>query len=432
MVVTPGPDRRDARTVTRRFFAGESGLLLAAVLLVAVNLRGAIAAVSPVLPRLRDELSLSPTSAGLLTTLPVLCFALAAPGVTWLVRRTGLRSAVLLGCLAIAAATVVRVLGGPMLLLIGTLVAGVAMTVGNVCVPVAVKSGFGRHAGTVTGLYTASLAGGAAATAALAAPLAQWWGWRAGLAIWAVLALAAAGVWWAATRRRATPPRGTTPDTPADDLQHGPTTPGGNRARVWRDPVAWAVTLFLGLQSVCYYSVTTWLPTLLVDDAGLDLATAGAAMSVFQVVGIAGSLTIPLLVRRRPSQSGLGALIGGGWLLTLTGLFAAPSAWLLWGVIGGLVQGAGLSFVFTVLILRAHDSAVATTLSGMSQLIGYAIGAAGPAVVGALYGMTHAWTVPLVFLLMVAAAQGVAGVVAGRDHTVGAPREPDTAETPAR
>jgi len=393
---------------------GGRGQLLA-VLLVALNLRGAIAAVSPVLPAIRADLSLSAAAAGLLTTLPVLCFAAAAPAAAWLARRTTVERSILIGCLAIAAGTLLRTLGGTVLLMTGTLAIGVAMTLGNVLVPVVVKRDFHSRASTVTGLYTAALAGGAAASAALTAPIAAAWGWRTGLAVWALLALGAAVVWGVAVdHRRDDVPRNSDHATTAR-----PPAASGRSSGLWRQQVAWAVALFLGFQSVCYYSVTAWLPTLLVDTVGVDLATAGLAMSVFQILGIGGTLLVPLLVHRRPAQSGLGLAIAAGWVVTVSGLLAAPSLWWVWVTVGGVAQGAGISFAFTVLVLRARDTAAARSLSSMSQLIGYSLGAAGPFVVGWLYGVTEAWVLPLVVLVTVAACQGLAGFAAGRDRTVG-------------
>ncbi|MGH3386768.1 MAG: MFS transporter, partial [Nocardioidaceae bacterium] len=126
-------------------------LLFAAVLLVAFNLRGSIAVVAPLLPQIRADLSLSATTAGLLTTLPVLCFAAAAPASTWLARRSGLETAIFAGCLAIALGTVLRTLGGTAVLMAGTLVIGLGMTLGNVLVPVAIKRDFPARAGKLTG-----------------------------------------------------------------------------------------------------------------------------------------------------------------------------------------------------------------------------------------------------------------------------------------
>jgi MFS transporter, CP family, cyanate transporter len=409
--------------VRRSPAATSSGLLLVAVLLVSLNLRGAIAAVAPVLPQIRTDLTLSATTAGLLTTLPVLCFAGASPVSAWFARRTGLESAILIGCVGIAVGTVLRVLGGTPLLLLGTLVVGVAMTIGNVVVPVVVKRDFPFHAGRVTGLYTAALAAGAALTAALTAPIAAQWGWRVGLSVWSVLVLAAAAVWFVATR----------------DLRAGASVPGlrPTRAsaaladeqrppapRLWNSPIAWAVALFLGCQSFAYFSVTAWLPTMLVARSGLDIATAGVGMSLFQLVGIGGTLLIPVLAGLRPRQGWLAVCVSCCWVTFVAGLLLWPQAWVAWTLVGGVAQGSGISFAFTVLVLRAHDAPAAHSLSSMTQLVAYTLGAAGPAVVGALYQATNAWTAPLAVLVGVTALLAGLGLVAGRDTTVG--------ETPVR
>jgi CP family cyanate transporter-like MFS transporter len=384
-------------------------LALVAVLMVGLNLRGAIAAVSPVLADIRAELGLTPSAAGLLTTLPVLCFAAVAPASAWAGRRVGARRAVLLGLLALAAGTVLRVLGGVWLLVAGTVVVGAAMTVGNVLLPVLVKRDFGSGAGPITGLYTAALAGGAALTAALTAPAAQLWGWRAALAGWAVLALGTAVVWQVAGRRA--PRAGDVPPPPPA---------AGTGVRVWRHPVAWAATLLLGTQSIAYYSTTAWLPTLLTEDAGTTVATAALAASLFQVLGIPAALAVPALVGRRPGQTWLALAVALAWGVLFAGLLLAPSAWPAWVVAGGLAQGAGISLAFTVLVLRAADADVVRRLSSMSQLVAYTMGAAGPFAVGALYAAGGGWTLPL--LLMVAASVGMAvsGWLAGRPVLIGA------------
>jgi CP family cyanate transporter-like MFS transporter len=389
-------------------------LLLVAVLLVGLNLRGAMAAVSPVLPQIRSDLSLSSPVAGLLTTLPVLCFAAVAPLAEWFGRRTGVERAIGVACLLIGAATLLRSLGGAGLLLTGTLLIGAAITVGNVLLPVVIKRHFAARAGTVTGVYTAALCGGAAATAALTAPLAGLVGWRWALAAWALLALAAVAVWQVAVGRFHGSVAGSAAMGPPDTSAHQ-----GTAASPWRHPVAWAVAVYLGTQSVSYYSVTAWLPTLLVEELRLDLELAGLAMSTFQVLGIPGTLLIPALVGRRLGQGWLACLVAGGWAVMIAGLLLWPAAWPVWTVVGGFAQGAGISLAFTVLVLRSHDPAMARRLSGMSQLVGYTLGAAGPVVVGTLNQATGGWTAPLALLLAVTACMGIAGVVAGRPISIG-------------
>lgn len=374
-------------------------LLLTAVILVAINLRGPIAAVSPVLPELRATLRLGSGSASLLTSIPVLCFSIAAPAASLLASRTGLERAISISLAGIALGTVVRSLDGPPAMLAGTIVIGVAITVGNVVIPVVIKRDFPDRLGAVTGLYTAALAGGAALTAALTAPIAAVSGWRLALGVWIGIAVVAWCAWAAA-------------------LPAGPGTASrreGSRARdVWRHPVAWALVLFLGCQSTLYYSMTAWLPTILVDDAGTSSATGGAAMSLFQLTGIVTTLIIPPVATRLAGQRGLALLVAALWLLALSGLLLLPSAWPLWSVVGGFAQGAGISLAFTLVILRARRTASVAALSGLVQGFGYAMGASGPLVMGVLVDVTGDWSVPLFSLLGLAAVLGAAGLAAGR------------------
>ena len=381
------------------------------MLLVALTLRGAVAAVSPVLPQLRGDLGMSATAAGLLTTLPVLCYALAAPPAALLGRRLGAGRAVLASLLVLAAATVARVAGPAWVLLAGTLVVGMAMTVGNVLVPAVLKRDFPAHAHGVTGLYTAALVGGAALTAALTAPLADAvGGWRAALALWAALAVVAMVAWHVGVVRH-------------EDGGGGLPDAGGHGRAVARSPVAWAVAVLLAGQSFLYFSVTAWLPTMLVQRTGVSLHTAGVAMSVFQVLGVLGTLVVPLVVGRRPGQSALGAAVALGWAVTVVGLLLAPGAWAVWAVTGGLAQGAGLALTMTLVVLRSATSDVARDVSAMVQLVGYAVGATGAVVVGLLLEVTGGWTAPLLVLLAAAGVTAVGGIAGGRPTLV-QPAEP--------
>jgi CP family cyanate transporter-like MFS transporter len=383
-----------------------TGMLLAGVLLAGLNLRLSIAAVSPVLPEIRADLHLSATVAGLLTTLPVLCFAAFAPVASWFGRRVGAERAVLAGLVLLGAATALRVLDGAPVLLAGTVLLGAAMAVGNVLLPPVVKRDFGPRAGTVTGLYTGTFTIGAAATAALTAPLAAVWGWRAALSCWAVLAVVAVVVWALAIRGD----REVAVSRPAD---------AGGGPRVWRSRLAWAVSGALMLQTGLYYAITAWLPSLLVDELGRGGAAAGAsAGSLFQILGIPGTLIIPLVVRRTTSQRGLGLTVAAGWGVLVVGLLVAPAAWPVWAVVGGVAQGAGLALAFTLVVLRSADEHEARQLSGMGQLVGYGGGALAPLAVGALYAVGGSWTLPLCFLVVLVVVQAGVLLAAGRPGTL--------------
>ncbi|MFK5634107.1 MFS transporter [Ornithinimicrobium sp. LYQ103] len=258
--------------------------------------------------------------------------------------------------------------------------------------------------------------GGAALAAALTAPLSEPAGWRVGLAAWVVLPVLALLVWWPGV---VVPERTTTAGAPGRPTAraHPAGAPHTSRS-VWRQPMAWAVALTLGFQSALYYSLTSWLPTLLREDLGLAREAAGTAMSVFQLLAIPSTLVVPVLCRRGTSQSWLGALVALGWAVMVVGLLEVPQWWLLWCVVGAFAQGSGISLAFTLAVLRARDAETVRGLSGMSQLIGYGLGAAGPIVLGAVSATTGSWDVPLLVLLVLSGGLLLSAAVAGRDRDI--------------
>jgi CP family cyanate transporter-like MFS transporter len=272
-----------------------------------------------------------------------------------------------------------------------------------VLIPAVVKQRFPGRVGTVTGIYTAALIGGAAVTAAASVPLAGVVGWRLGLGVWALLAAAAACVWMAAGRSR-----GTAAATAAELV------PDAARGAVWRHRTAWAIAVFFGTQSMIYFAMTAWLPSLLIDTAGLDRRAAGVGLSVFQLAGIAGTLVAPPLATRMRRQRALTVGLAVLAALSLAGLLEAPPAWPLWAAAGGLAVGAALATATTLIVLRTRHAAATRRLSAMAQTVAYAIAAAGPVVVGGLYGATGSWTAPLIVLIAVAGVMAAAGAVSGR------------------
>jgi CP family cyanate transporter-like MFS transporter len=376
---------------------------LLGVVLVALNLRPAIAALSPVLPDVRIDLGLSRGAAGLLTALPVLCFGALAPAVVVLGRRLGSERAILLGMLALVAGIALRSGGGVILVFAGTLVLGAAITVGNVLVPGLVKQYFPDNAGAVTGLYTAALTGGAALAAGLAAPVRDGLGlsWEPALLLWCLPALVAALVWTPQLRRR-----------------HAPAvipTYGG----VWCSPVAWALAVFMGAQALTFYAVLAWLPTLL-QERGVSSTDAGWALAVYNLVGMGTSLVLPALATRRRDQLPYALLICLAWVVGLVGLAAAPGMHLVWAVVTGLAQGAGIALALTLIVVRARTPNVARQLSGMVQGVGYLLAASGPFLAGALRDSSGGWTAPLAALVAVVGVMAAAAALgAARDHVVG-------------
>jgi CP family cyanate transporter-like MFS transporter len=375
-------------------------LLVAAIVVVALNQRPAVVAVAPVLGDLRADTGLSSALGGLLTTLPVLCFGAFAPLAPRLARRIGLETAVAASLVLLAAGIALRLLTPVALLYAGSLVAGAAIAVANVLMPAYVKREFTRP-GAVMGAYSASLNIGAAAAAGLTVPigLVLGAGWRIALASWLALALAALALWLPVAGVRGTR---SAPDT-------------GGSWSLLRQPLARSVTAFLGLQSVQFYSVSAWLPSLLAD-AGVPVGRGGLLLAVSNVVGAAGALLAPAAAGRMRTQRPLVVAVLCAFVVGLGGLLLSPgSGTVVWVAFFGLAQGSGFALGLTLIVLRSPTPLVAARLGGVAQCVGYLVAASGPVVLGALHDATGAWHWPIALLLAVLLPMAWAGWGASRD-----------------
>jgi CP family cyanate transporter-like MFS transporter len=387
--------------VRARAYPRHLALLAGAILFTALNLRTAIASVPPLLGEIRDSVPLSATAAGVLTTLPVICMAVGSPLAPPLARRIGTEAAITTLSLTVAAGILLRLVDGIVPLFAGTIVAGLGIALGNVLVPSLIKRDFPHRVGPMTGGYTMAISTSGAIAAALTVPAedAIGRGWQWGLVVWAIPAVAAALIWIPWITRHDTVPR---PDI----------------ASLWRSRLAWQVTIYMGLQSLLFYSALSWLPTLLRDE-GIDREAAGALLSVMLLAGVPTCLLVPVFaVRGRDQRPAVAAMLALA-VLGLTGLLTAPNAVpALWAALLGFSQGGLLALAFLFFALRTPDQQHAAELSAMAQSVGYLVAAAGPLIVGVLRDVTDGWTAPLVFLLVVLVPLLAAGFAAGRSQMV--------------
>jgi CP family cyanate transporter-like MFS transporter len=384
------------------------GVWLAVILLVsALNLRMAVAALSPVLNTVQRDTGLSSALAGLLSTLPVICFGLFALATPKLIRRFGMERLLVLAMIVITTGIALRVLPPLAALFAGTAVLGAGIAVGNVLVPGLIKQDFASKAGLMTGLYSVSLFVGAALTAGLTVPVmhATGLGWRPAIALWGGVAVLAVVL--------LSPHAARHPRAPGSDAaQHRP-------QGLWKDPLAWMVTGFMGLQSLGYYSIVAWIPTLL-QDHGMSAGQAGWMLSYSSFPGLAMALITPLVIRgrsRRAAALVVAAVVACG--IGYVGLIIAPvSLAYLWLTLLGAGQGMAISLALSFIIARAPDVHHTAHLSTMAQSAGYLIASAGPVGIGALHDVTGGWTVPMLTLTAILIPVLIAGLGASRDRHI--------------
>jgi CP family cyanate transporter-like MFS transporter len=378
-------------------------MIVIALIFVALNLRPALSSLAPVLPEVMQSLAMSTTTASILTMAPVLCLGLFGFITPRLESRFGPERTVIGALLLLAAGIGLRGVHDFASLFIGTLLAGAGIGIAGVLLPGLVKRDFPHKASFMTGVYTMALCAGAAIATALTVPMSHWFGgWPAALAFWALPALAAALFWLPQTRQK--------------HQTHRP--PAYRVAGLWRDPLAWQVTLFMGLQSSLAYAVFGWLAPIL-RERGLDPVVAGYVVSVSIMVQVVSALIAPSIAARRSAQSGAVVLI---LLVTMTGLLGclyAPlaSVWL-WAVVLGLGQGGSFAIALALLVLRAPDARVATYLSGMAQSVGYTIASMGPLLAGLLRDWAGSWAATGPLFVMICLLAGAAGFGAGRARYV--------------
>jgi CP family cyanate transporter-like MFS transporter len=378
-------------------------LLVAGIILAALNLRPAIAGVSPLLGEIMADLDLTPAAGGLITTIMVVCLGVVAPAAPVLVRRWGLDRTVLAGLIVLTAGALLRSVDGLTALYAGAAVVGAAIAVLNVLMPALVKHHFPGHTGPLTGVYVTALVLGATAGAGLSIPVEQaiGQGWRPAAAATALLSAVAAVLWLPQALDRTRPP-----------------APQRRLVTLLRDRVTWYVTGFMGLQSLTFYVVLAWLPTVFTD-AGLEAERAGYLLALSSLVQIATTLSVPVLASRAATQSGF---VVAAAVLTIVGylgvlLFPATASWV-WAVLLGLGQGASIALALLLIALRSPDPVTATALSAVAQSFGYVLAASGPVLVGLLLQASGGWTAPLTLVIGVLVAQLAVGALAGRSRLV--------------
>ena len=377
-------------------------VLAVSLVLISLNLRTLFPSLAAVMPEVRAGTGATPATASVLTTAPVLCLGLFAVAAPALARRFGTERVILALLLALAVGTGLRGFGSVPALLAGSVLTGAAIAIVNVLLPGLVKRDFPDHIAVMTGLYSMALCAGAAAAAALTIPLERKLGgdWAAAMAWWGLPALVAAFL-WAPQALQARPASG------RNEIQ---------ARSLLREPLAWQVTFFMGLQSAMAYCIFGWFAPLL-RSRGLDPAVAGYVVFFSVLMQTLSCLVSPSLATRGKDQRamslGLVVLATAGFLGCL---FAPLSTVWLWAGLQGLGQGGLISVALTVIVLRSPDAATAARLSSMAQSVGYTLAAFGPLIMGIIFTSTGRAEATAIPVLVLGAGCAAAAWGAGRDR----------------
>jgi CP family cyanate transporter-like MFS transporter len=381
---------------------GAGLLLFVSVVAVGLQLRPAVATVPPLLDVLRERNGLAFGGAILLTTLPVVCFGLTAALAPAVDRRWGAERGILWCLVLLGGGLVFRAaVPGVVALLAGTAVAAAAIGVLHVLLPALFKRRAPEAVAALTTAMSVTIGVGAAVSATLVVPAWQELSLGVALGLWGAVAFVVAGLWLPQSRSRAVA-------VPAASA-------GGS---LYRDGLAWQVTLYFGLQSVAYYALLSWLPTYF-QERDLGRTAAGVSLAVLALAGVAGSLLAKPLAARLPDQRPAAVVGGVLGLAGLAGVQLLPDGLAL-GAVALLGVGLGMALNTSLLLttLRAGDPPTAARLSGMAQTVGYLMAALGPFAFGGLRAVTGGWTVPLLLLGLVLVGDLLAGLAAGRAKTV--------------
>ncbi|WP_145036489.1 MFS transporter [Paenibacillus sp. Y412MC10] len=385
------------------------GLIILGIIVIAANLRTPLTSVGPLVSFIRDDVHISNTLAGLITTVPLLAFALLSPLVPKLGRRYGVERIILIALIFLTVGIVIRSLSGAVNLFIGTAVLGFAIAICNVLLPSIIKRDFSNKIGSMTGVYSISMNLCGAIASGISVPLAMNAGlkWQGALGIWGILSFVSILCWLPQLRNQANQTAKTSQKMVSNDVN------------VWRSPLAWQVTLFMGIQSMVFYVLIAWLPEIL-KQQGIDSNQSGWFLSIMQLAMLPFTFIVPVIAGRMSSQR---LLVVITTVLLLTGtlglLYGSSNVILLWIIILGIGGGFAFSLAMMFFGLRTDNAHQAAELSGMAQSVGYLLAAIGPALIGYLHDATNSWNLPLFILLGASVLLFLVGIGAASNRVVG-------------
>ncbi|WP_371811563.1 CynX/NimT family MFS transporter [Sporosarcina sp. Te-1] len=384
-------------------------IMIVGIVFIAANLRAPLTSVGPIVGLIKDEMNISNTSAGMVTTLPLLAFALFSPIVPKLGQKFGVERIILGSVVFLTVGIVIRSLSGATTLYIGTAILGLAISVGNVLLPGLIKREFPERIGLMTGVYSISmnLFGAIASGVSVPIALGMGFGWKGALGIWGILSFISILFWLPQMKHRIVK-RETVHKKTAD-----------SHVNLWGSALAWQITLFMGLQSMIFYVLVAWLPEIL-KQQGLSSSQSGLMLSVMLLALLPFTFIVPVIAGRMSGQRSLVTITAFLFVIGTFGLlYGSSNLIILWIIALGIGGGFAFSLSMMFFGLRTRNAQQAAELSGMAQSIGYLLAAIGPTLFGFIHDATNSWTIPLLILIGASVLLFIFGLGAARDRYLG-------------
>ncbi|UED78221.1 MFS transporter [Lysinibacillus sp. CD3-6] len=385
-----------------------SWLLLIGIILVGSNLRVPLTSAGSLIPLIRDDLGISNALIGTITTVPLLAFALLSPFAPKIANRIGMELTITLSLILLIIGIAIRSFSGIFSLFSGTILIGVAIAMGNVLIPGIVKMNFPQKIGLMTGIYAIFMNLFGALGSGVSAPIASVgnFGWQGALGIWGVLTLISLLLWLPQLSKRQ---KGEKVQVKVNIKKKG---------SLWRSPLAWKITIFMGGQSLMFYTLITWLPDIL-NMKGYNSNAAGWIVFLMQFSLIPITFIVPVLAEKMKNQVGLSITTAILFIIGLAGLLQGNSVLVpLCAIILGIAGGSAFSLSMMFFTLRTSDGKEAAEMSGMAQSFGYLLAAVGPVLVGTLHDLSGGWSIPLILLIFLSFVLLIVGIGAGKEGHV--------------